>query len=1056
MVHGHGNEDAMELDTSRPNNKQQLVNPVVNTPKKISHLQFSLLSPEEMQRLAEFEVTAQQLFTLPSRKPAVGGCLDPRLGVSDKLSACATCQRKLVDCAGHFGYIRLALPVFHIGFLRHTLQILQCICKNCSRVLIPESQRRAILHRMRNPESDVLAKSGLFKKTIESCKKVRTCPYCNAFNGTVKRVTGAPTLKIVHECFKGKKAEEDYEDFVQNLHYALEANKDIASMLRGGELPVEELLPTRVHELFSRITDDDCEVLWLDPTIGRPEHLILKNLLVPPVPIRPSVAMDGDGGSNEDDLTVKLQEILGVNKALELALTKGPQTRTIIEEWDFLQMQVAQYINGEMPGLQRPIGTKPIRGLCQRLKGKQGRFRGNLSGKRVDFSSRTVISPDPNLGVEQVGVPLHVAKIMTYPERVSKYNLAKLQKCVENGPHVHPGAVNIRLRDGFTKSLDFGDRNLAAKSLKIGDIVERHMEDGDIVLFNRQPSLHRISIMAHSVKVMDWRTFRFNTCVCAPYNADFDGDEMNMHLPQTEEARTEARELMGVRHNLTTPRNGEPMVAASQDFLTAAYLLTQRDRFYSRAQFCQLVSYFSDAEEHIDIPPPAIIKPIPLWSGKQVFSMAMCPNKETKSPINFEGREKNYTAGRHFCAKDGWVSFRGGELLSGSIAKKSIGDGSKKGLLYIILRDCGEQKAADFLSRWAKFCSRYMGGHKGFSIGISDVTPSKSLIDLKRTILEEGYSVARKSIQQYDEGKLELRPGCDMLQSLEEILNGILGRLRESAGQEAMKALSWSNSPRIMAECGSKGSPLNISQMMSCVGQQAVNGMRIQNGFSGRTLPHFEVNSLTPSAKGFVANSFYTGLTATEFFFHMMGGREGLVDTAVKTAETGYMARRLMKALEDLSAQYDRTVRNSENLVVQFMYGDDGLSPDKMEDNCRPVDIDRLLLWVVQEYKFPSEKKLELGEIETLTETLLAEERFSRLLPEGQGFIDEISSYFSDKFDDTSFLATQPIKKSHLRLIFDLVYDRWLQSFVEAGEALGAIGAQSISEPGTQMTLKVS
>lgn len=156
---------------------------------------------------------------------------------------------------------------------------------------------------------------------------------------------------------------------------------------------------------------------------------------------------------------------------------------------------------------------------------------------------------------------------------------------------------------------------------------------------------------------------------------------------------------------------------------------------------------------------------------------------------------------------------------------------------------------------------------------------------------------AAANIAEYDRGELELRPGCDMLQSLEEILNGILGRLRESAGQEAMKALPWSNTPRIMAECGSKGSPLNISQMIACVGQQAVNGMRIQNGFVSRTLPHFVYDSLTPSAKGFVANSFYTGLTATEFFFHAMGGREGLVDTAVKTAETGYMARRLMKVI---------------------------------------------------------------------------------------------------------------------------------------------------------------
>lgn len=716
------------------------------TPKRISHLQFGLLSPAEMQRLAEFQVASRELFTMPSRQPAHGGCLDPRLGVSDKVSTCATCKRKLVDCAGHYGYIRLALPVFHIGFLRHTLHILQSICKTCSRVLLSDIDHARHLARMRHPRTDALTKANLFKRLVEKCKKAKICPYCSAVNGTVKKISGAPTLKIVHECFKGKKAEDDFEEFRASLATAMRYNKDIEAIVDSPtNMPVEDLLPTRVLELFAHISDEDCEVMWIDPLIGRPENLILQNLLVPPVPIRPSVAMDVGGGSNEDDLTVKLQEIIDVNVALELALSKGPLTRTIMEEWDFLQVQVAQYINGEMPGMQRPIGAKPMRGLCQRLKGKQGRFRGNLSGKRVDFSARTVISPDPNLRVDQVGVPMKVAMTMTYPERVSRYNIEKLRQRVRNGPEQHPGANLIRMRDGsFVKSLAFGDREKSANSLRIGDVVERHMEDDDIVLFNRQPSLHKVSIMAHRVKVMDWKTFRFNTCVCAPYNADFDGDEMNMHLPQTEEARTEASLLMGVKQNLITPRNGEPLVAASQDFLSAAYLLTQRDQFFTRDQFCQLVSYFGDAEEQIDLPLPAVFKPIPLWTGKQVFSMLLVPNQSSQLIVNFEHKEKNYSENKHFCHNDGWVAFRNSELISGNVAKKTIGDGSKSGLLYVLLRDCGTAAAAQSMDRWAKFCSRFMGGHRGLSIGISDVTPSQRLRDIKRDILVEGYRKVRE------------------------------------------------------------------------------------------------------------------------------------------------------------------------------------------------------------------------------------------------------------------------------------------------------------------------
>jgi DNA-directed RNA polymerase III subunit RPC1 len=384
-------------------------------PKKISHLQFCLLSPLEMQRLAEFQVTSRELFSMPSRTPAPGGCLDPRLGVSDKVSTCATCKRKLVDCAGHFGYIRLALPVFHIGYLRHTIHLLQCICKKCSRILLGDSERHTFLAKMRNPKTDILAKSASMKKVVDKCKKSRLCPHCGAANGTVKKITGAPTLKIVHEKYKGRHMEEDLENLFESMDLAMNNNKELTATMSGSTPPFDDLLPSKVLALFQKITDDDCEIMWMDPLIGRPENLILQNLLVPPVPIRPSVAMDQGGGSNEDDLTVKLQEILDVNVALELALTKGPHTRTIMEEWDFLQTQVAQYINGETPGIQKPIGAKPMRGICQRLKGKQGRFRGNLSGKRVDFSARTVISPDPNLRINQVGVPRSVAMTMTYP-----------------------------------------------------------------------------------------------------------------------------------------------------------------------------------------------------------------------------------------------------------------------------------------------------------------------------------------------------------------------------------------------------------------------------------------------------------------------------------------------------------------------------------------------------------------------------------------------------------------------------------------------------------------
>ena len=495
-----------------------------------------------------------------------------------------------------------------------------------------------------------------------------------------------------------------------------------------------------------------------------------------------------------------------------------------------------------------------------------------------------MISPDPNLRVDQVGVPMLVAKVMTFPEMVNQYNINRLRRCVINGPEVHPGA-NI-IRSGLdVRALQYvSDRERVAMNLKIGDIVERHMCDGDVVLFNRQPSLHKMSIMAHSVKVYPWRTFRFNECACTPYNADFDGDEMNMHLPQTEEAKAEAAVLMNIAHNLVTPRNGEPLVAATQDFLTGADLITQKDVFFSRADFCRIVTYLSDALEHVEIPPPAIWKPHQLWTGKQVISVLVRPNSSVDARVNVESEERFYTKkDQHFCSEDGFVAFRLGELISGNLGKKTLGGESKSGLFYVLIRDFGTSEATRCMNRLAKLTARYLGD-KGFSIGIDDVTPSKKMQLMKKSFLEDGQKKAENQIQAYKSGKIRLKPGCDALQSLESEVNGLLGKIRENCGQEALVTLNHRNAPLRMAQCGSKGSPLNISQMMACLGQQSVGGQRIQNGFVNRTLPHFEVGALDPASKGFVANSFFSGLNATEFFFHTMGGREGLVDTAVKVA----------------------------------------------------------------------------------------------------------------------------------------------------------------------------
>ncbi|KAJ2553905.1 DNA-directed RNA polymerase III subunit C1 (rpo31), partial [Coemansia sp. RSA 1836] len=396
--------------------------------------------------------------------------------------------------------------------------------------------------------------------------------------------------------------------------------------------------------------------------------------------------------------------------------------------------------------------------------------------------------------------------------------------------------------------------------------------------------------------------------------------------------------LMGVCNNLVTPRNGDPIIGATQDFITSAYLITRKERFYDRSQFVQIVSYCFDADMHIDIPPPCIVKPRRLWSGKQVINVLMRPNQQCKTMINLKAKNKSFRANSadDLCPNDGYLVIRNSEMMCGTLDKKIVGEGTKSSMFFVALRDYGTMEASALMNRLAKLSARW-SCNQGFSLGLSDVTPGPILRLRKDDLIVEAYAKCDTLIEQSRQGTLEIIPGRDALQSLEDTMSGVLSGVREAAGQVCMEELGRYNAPHIMASCGSKGSTANVAQMVACVGQQIVSGSRIADGFTDRTLPAFLKRSRTPLAKGFVANSFYTGLYPTEFFFHAASGREGLVDAAVKTAETGYMQRRLVKAFEDLRVQYDSSVRNSAGMVVQFKYGSDALDPFCLEGDGIPV-----------------------------------------------------------------------------------------------------------------------
>ncbi|KAJ3336300.1 hypothetical protein HDU93_003104, partial [Gonapodya sp. JEL0774] len=890
-------------------------------------------------------------------------------------------------------------------------------------------------------------------------------------------------LKITHERYKStrKALQPMIESFRSTFSTATSLQPDLKPHLAKAQ---EDMNPKRVLDLFRRIPDQDVECMGMDPVHGRPELFLWTAVPVPPVAIRPSVGQEAS--SNEDDLTVLLSDIVIVNTRLREIMRTGRDVKVLMEHWDFLQLQCGMLVNSDLPGVQNfpPMLNRIKRGLVQRLKGKQGRFRGNLSGKRVDFSARTVISPDPNLAIDQVAVPEQVAMIMTYPERVTAHNKEVLKRAVRNGVDRHPGAVYIKVAaTGEKNFLKFGNRDAAAERLVEGDVVERHMRDGDVVLFNRQPSLHKLSIMSHFAKIRPWRTFRLNECVCTPYNADFDGDEMNLHLPQTEEARAEAMALMNVKHNLITPRNGEPLVAATQDFISGAYLLTRRDVFFDRAWICQWLCGMGDALLHIDLPPPAILKPRALWTGRQLFSALIRPNRTSPVIINLETRTRNYDKGTkvpEMDVNDGYLVIRNSEIMCGVIDKSVIGGESKNGIFYAIMRDYGVAQAAGCMNRLAKMCARFLG-NRGFSIGIDDVQPGLVLSRRKEEVVAKGYADTDELIMKSQRGELENLPGCNETQTLENKISGVLSKIRDDVGGICLAELHRHNAPIIMSLCGSKGSKINVSQMVACVGQQIISGSRIPNGFMDRSLPHFPKNSRTPAARGFVRNSFYSGLTPSEFLFHAVSGREGLVDTAVKTAETGYMQRRLMKALEDLVSHYDTSVRNSVGGMIQFRYGDDGLDPANMEGDKQPVNLNRLLLHCQAIVSSEGKRPLLPWEIRKTFVDMLGSDRFVSEC--GAHFIEEVKAFVEGKivkklaairrrFDANEGLVDgqadeirDPIIRAAVdnslkftedqcTLFLETCLRKYSRAKMEAATAVGAVGAQSIGEPGTQMTLK--
>jgi DNA-directed RNA polymerase II subunit RPB1 len=854
--------------------------------KKVSALQFGILSPEEIRRYSV--ATIQREIAFEQGRPKEGGLMDQRLGAIDRDFPCRTCHCSFLDCPGHFGHIELAQPVYNPGFLATTLKVLRCVCYYCSKLLV-NIEDASVASRLKQIEQ--IRRGTKRLRLFLALPRLKECRFCG--NAQPKLLRDA--LNIVAE----------FPDTPES----------------GGEKR-QQITAEKAYNILKHISDEDADILGFSREQSRPDWMIVTILPVPPPHVRPSIMMDATS-RGEDDLTHKLGDIVKANNALKRLEREGAPAHALNEQLQLLQYHVATYMNNEIPGLPRSLqrSGRPLKSISQRLKGKEGRIRGNLMGKRVDFSARTVITPDPNIRLDEVGVPKSIAMNLTYPEVVTPLSYSRLQALVANGPNEHPGAKYIVRDDGQRIDLRYV-RRPADLHLEIGYKVERHLQDGDVVLFNRQPSLHKMSIMGHRVRILPYSTFRLNLSATSPYNADFDGDEMNLHVPQFLEGKAEILELMMVPKNIVSPQANKPVMGLVQDTLLGCSLFTMRDVFITRDMMMNLLMHIEGFDGQI--PEPAILKPKELWTGKQLFSM-ITPNVNIVrfAETHVDELDSDPSFGSDMSIHDTRVVISGGELVCGIIDKSTVGTRAGS-LIHVCWKEHGPDATCDFISSVQLLINHWLL-QRGFSIGIGDTIADEETMNYIVRTMEAARQEVTLLIEKGQNGEIQCKPGKTMMESLEDQINSVLNQARNKVGSAAARSLPASNNLKRMVNAGSKGSTLNISQIMASVGQQNVEGKRIFYGFRRRTLPHYPADDLGAESRGFVFNSYLSGLTPDEFFLHAMSGREGIIDTAVKTSETGYIQRRLMKAMEDIMVNYDHTVRDSGGHAVQFLYGEDGM-----------------------------------------------------------------------------------------------------------------------------------
>jgi DNA-directed RNA polymerase beta' subunit len=965
--------------------------------KEIEEIIFGIFSPKEIIDMSVCNVNTTKLT-------GAGSVYDPRMGGDmDNNIPCVTCNATPKDCPGHFGHIEFNEPLINPLFYKHVVNYLRCFCIKCNRLLITEDQIAVCgLSRYKHERR--------FKKIMEKIEKVDICCHCGH---PQPKITYSITDNMISMVYKEKFINTDNEDCGESEKKSKNQKESKISIV---------LSTDEIRKLLDAILDKDIVLCGFCPERVHPRNYILSVFPVIPPCSRPFVIADDN--ICDDDLTNQLIEIIKANNILkpeenDIVLDEKKEARRH-KAIQSLKFRVSTFFNNTLGKAKHPTNGRPLKGLKERLSGKEGQIRNNLMGKRVEFSGRTVIGPDPNIKFGYMGIPPEVARELTIPETVTVFNKEYLSNIVNNGyanfitknegktrinlkyamfrkgTQLLHGDIIIRnnqkiyisnskdsLKDGDevirngekltslkindviirkSKRLNPFENNFFLLNgdqidrqgtiieyesilihpfqkkiyLNIGDVVDRHLKNEDIILLNRQPTLHKGSMLAKRIIILKGKTFRMNLATTKTFNADFDGDEMNIHVPQSFESRAELETLCATKHNIISAQESKPNIVIVQDSLVAVFLMTKENLTITRTQF-------------FDISMCGSINGKPLWSPERILEIKSVLKNNGKSTEIYNGRgllslilprDFIYENTNNASVEEPTVKIYKGVIYEGIFDKNVVGN-SHYSIIKIINKEYGCDVAAEFISNIQFITNRWLLVN-GFSIGLEDclITDPLNAVKINDKIARCYVEAEYIESTTYDPRIREIR------------ITASLSKAKDVGMKIAKDSMSLNNNLLSTVHSGSKGDFFNIAQLTGLLGQQNLLGQRVSPSLNNgkRTLVHYPFKTqdkeVEYESRGFVRHSFIEGLNPQEYFFHAMSGREGICDTATGTAKTGYIQRRIIKVCEDIQIKYDGTVRDTVNNIYQMSYGNDGFDPNhtvRIKGKQEPCDIGRIV-----------------------------------------------------------------------------------------------------------------